>query len=164
MHFKVETLLHIMALVIPGCFMAVLDLKDAYLVVPIAGIHVKFLEFMWQGKTYMYVVLPFGLSSAPRKFTKLLKPILAMLRRQGIIIVMYIDDGWVKGSDYNECYQSVKSSLELLAKLGFIIHPEKSHPTPAQAVEILGFFVNSITMQITIPETKTMAALGDINY
>ena len=68
--------MHILSLVSPGCFMAVFDLKDAYLVVPIAGSYVK---FIWNGQVYMYVVLPFGLSSAPRKFMKLLKPILALL-------------------------------------------------------------------------------------
>ena len=96
-HFKMETLQHILTLVTPGCFMSIFDLQDAYLVVPIAGVHVRFLKFVWRNRVYVYVVVPFGLAEAPRKFTKLLKPVLSKLRRSGIILAIYIDDGWVKG-------------------------------------------------------------------
>ena len=151
--------MHILSLIMPFCFMAVFDLKDAYLVVLIAGQNVKFLKFTWNGKIYMYVVLPFGLSSAPRKFTKLLKPILAFLRHQGIIICMYIDDGWVKGDSYSDCFQAIKTAMSLFSKLGFILHQEKSHPTPSQIVRILGFVVNSFNMLVTLPTDKTDSAL-----
>ena len=73
--------MHIISLIMPGYFMAVFYLKDAYLVIPIAGSYMKFLKFIWNGQIYMYVVLPFGLSSASIKFMKLLKPILAQLQR-----------------------------------------------------------------------------------
>ena len=51
-HFQMETLLHILALITPGCYVAVFDLKDAYLVVPIAGVHVmgpcpNHIVFVW---------------------------------------------------------------------------------------------------------------------
>ena len=79
-HFKMETLSHILSHITPNCFMAVFDFVDAYLTISIAGVHVRFLKFKWRDKTYMYIVLPFGISSAPRKFTKVLKPILAFIR------------------------------------------------------------------------------------
>ena len=139
--------------------MAVFDLKDAYLVVSIAGVDVKFLKFTFQGKHYMYVVLPFGLSSAPRKFKKLLKPILSALRHQGIIITVYIDDGWTKGDTFQEYYQSVRTAMKLFSNMGFLLHPEKSVPMPHQEVAILGFNINSVTMQISISEGKTKVAL-----
>ena len=164
LHFKMETLMHILSLVTPFCFMAVLNLKDAYLVVPIHGHFVKFLKFTWQDKTYMYVVLPFGLSSAPHKFTKHLEPILAYLRRQGIIVCMYIDDGWVKGDSYSECFHSVKTAMTLCSCVGFIVHTEKSHPTPSQIVRILGFMVNSLTMLVTLPPDKTESALAECHH
>ena len=150
--------MHILSLVTPGCFMAVFDLKDAYLVIPIARSYVKFLKYIWNGQVYMYVVLPFGLLSAPRKLTKLLKPILAQLQIQGIIICMYIDDGWVKG---NTCYDSVCTALALYSKLGFIIHDKKSHPMPSQVVQILGFCVNSLTMLVTLPLDKEQTAIAE---
>ena len=37
----------------------------------------RFLRFIWGSKHYTFQGLPFGLSSAPRIFTKLLKPVAA---------------------------------------------------------------------------------------
>ena len=49
-----------------GDFMGKLDLKDAYLSVPIAKQHRKYLSFRWKGVNYKFKTLPFGLASAPR--------------------------------------------------------------------------------------------------
>ena len=54
----------------PGCFMASVDLKDAYYSVPIATEDRKYLKFEWQGSYFQYTCLPNGLACAPRLFTK----------------------------------------------------------------------------------------------
>ncbi len=77
-HFKMESI-NITKLVSKGCFMASLDLKDAYYSIPIKSPGRKFLCFKWQGQVYQFTCLPNGLSCAPRKFTKILKPALATL-------------------------------------------------------------------------------------
>ena len=50
-----------------------IDLKDAYFTVLIAPKNRKYLRFFWQGKSYQFCCLPFGLSPAPRIFTKIMK-------------------------------------------------------------------------------------------
>ena len=159
-HFKMETLHHILTLVTKNCYMSIFDLQDAYLVVAIAGFHVKFLKFEWQGKVYMYVVMPFGLAEAPRKFTKLLKPVLAKLRQAGIILAIYINDGWVKGQTYSRCLHNILVTVKLFAKLGFLLHKEKSALIPSQQVNILGFDVDSVAMLVTIGNEKTNKAIA----
>ena len=67
----------------PNRWMAVLDLKDAYYSVPIRTEDRKYLRFEYEGQLYEFVFLPDGPSSAPRIFTKLLKPALARLREDG---------------------------------------------------------------------------------
>lgn len=54
----------------PGKFMRNLVLKDAYFTVPLHSRSQKFNHFQFQGKIYQFNCLPFGLSSAPRIFTK----------------------------------------------------------------------------------------------
>jgi hypothetical protein len=39
-----------------------------------------------------YVSVPFGLSSVPWIFTKILKPVAALLREHGVRLTVYIDD------------------------------------------------------------------------
>ena len=158
-HFKMETLQHILSHITPGCFMSVFDLEDAYLTVGIAGIHVRFLKFKWRNQVYMYVVLPFGISSAPRKFTKLLKPILSFLRRQAIVILTYIDDGFTCAPTFHQCFQNICYIMQTFTYFGFLINLHKSAPFPSTQVRSLGFHINSLTMCVTLPPEKISHAI-----
>ena len=71
-------------LLTPNDFMAKIDLKDAYFTVPIWKGHQKFLRFLWKGTQWEFACLPFGIASTPRVFTKILKPVISLLRKQGI--------------------------------------------------------------------------------
>ena len=82
-HFKMDTIENVIKLMRPDCYMASFDLTKAYISVPIAQDFRCFLKFAWGDSLYQFKVLPFGLSSGPRTFTKILKPIYAHLRQQG---------------------------------------------------------------------------------
>ena len=51
------------ALMCKDCYLALVDLRDAYFTVPIAESHRKFLSFRWKDQLYQYTVLPNGLAS-----------------------------------------------------------------------------------------------------
>jgi len=65
-HFQMDTLKTVTRIIKPGCFMASVDIQDAYYTVPIHSDHQKYLKFMFNGTLYQYTCLPNGLSSAPR--------------------------------------------------------------------------------------------------
>ncbi|PFX18965.1 Gag-Pol polyprotein [Stylophora pistillata] len=94
-------------LVTKGCFMAMVDLKDAYYSVPIAPEYQKYLKFRFNGKLYQYTCLPIGLACAPRLFTKLLKPAYEHLRQKGMISSAYIDDSYLQGDTFEDCKKNV---------------------------------------------------------
>jgi hypothetical protein len=71
-----------------GDFMVKIDLKDAYFTVQVWQGHQKFLRFYWKESLFEFACLPFGLASAPRVFTKLMKPVVALLRQMGIRLVV----------------------------------------------------------------------------
>ena len=137
-----------------GCFMASVDLRDAYYTVPIHPESRKYLRFMWGGVLWQFKALPNGLSSAPRLFTKLLKPALASLRAQGHTVLAYLDDTLIVGNNKEATEKAVQATTDLLSKLGFIIHPEKSILKPAPEIEFLGFHLNTTKMEMTLPRTK----------
>jgi hypothetical protein len=56
--------------------MTSIDLKDAYYSIPVAAEDQKYLKFIWREKLYVFTSLPMGLTSSPRIFTKVLKPVL----------------------------------------------------------------------------------------
>jgi hypothetical protein len=64
-------------LVSKDSFLGSIDLRHAYLSVPIAEDDQTYLGLNWKGITYQYTCLPFGIAFAPRLFTKLLKPVYA---------------------------------------------------------------------------------------
>ena len=51
---------------------------------------------------FLFLVLPNGSSSGPRKFTKLTIPPTACLRIEGVIVEIYTDDITVTGETYEE--------------------------------------------------------------
>ena len=153
-HFKMDSLKTVTDLMTQGCFMASVDIKDAYYTVSIAAEHQKYLKFRWRDKLYQYTCLPNGLASASRIFTKLLKPVLSILRQKGYLSSSYIDDCYLKGATYGECHDNVKETVMLLGDLGFPIHNEKSVLMPSPVLTFLGFVLNSITMTVQLTESR----------
>lgn len=125
-HFKMDTFNTAIKLVKPGCFMASIDLKDAYYSIPVAKEDRKFLMFQRKETLYQFTCLPNGLSSAPRIFTKILKPVFAHLLSLGHICMSHIDDSLLIGYDYKSCENNIVDSVSLFSQLEFVAHPEKS--------------------------------------
>ena len=125
-HFKMENLNTVLNLVEQDCFMASIDLQDAYYSVNINTRYRKCLRFLWNGQLFQFTCLPNGLSSAPRWFTKLLKPVFANLRNQGYISVYFLDDTWLMGKTKDDCYLNVVATQKMLTDAGFLINVKKS--------------------------------------
>lgn len=153
-HFKMEDKNVALKLLTSNCFMALVDLKEAYHLVPIIPEDKKFLRFVFNGQLYQYTVVPFGLCSAPLLFTKLLKPIVASLRERGFVSVNYLDDFLLIGKNYDDCLLNVNITCKLLVSLGFIINREKSVLSPNKNCKFLGFNLNSEKMVVELPREK----------
>ena len=60
-HFKMDTLNTALGMVRKNCYMASIDLTDAYYSVPVATVGQKYLMFQFEGISYNLVCLPNGL-------------------------------------------------------------------------------------------------------
>lgn len=153
-HFKLEDWRTVIRLMLPGTKMATLDLEDAYLLVPIFEEHRKFLRFQWRRITYEFTALPFGLSTAPYIFTKILRPVVTYLRERGHQSIVYLDDFLFLGSSTNECQANIIASTNLLQSLGFVINYSKSRLNPSARCKYLGFIFDSDKQSISIPPSR----------
>lgn len=153
-HFKMEDYRTATRLLSPLCYMASIDLKDAYFLINMSEASRKYLQFKFEGQTWEFKCLPFGLSSGPYVFTKLLKPVVSLLRSQGFFIVNYLDDFLCLGNSYVDCTNCVTQTIKLLSSLGFIINNEKSKLLPSQCRKFLGFELNSVDMTLGLPIEK----------
>lgn len=153
-HFKMEDYRTARYLVSVGMYMAVLDQKDAYHVIPIYEGHQKYLKFRWKKSLYKFTCLPFGLNIAPYIFTKLMKPVFSFLRAKGFMSVVFLDDCMLLGENLESCQENVDQTCELFTKLGLQIHYEKSQLTPSHKVRFLGFVFDSENFLFYLPDDK----------
>ena len=97
--------------------------------------HRKYFAFSWdfgKGHTryFQLTVLPFGLSSAPFIFTKLLKPLETHWRSQGIPRAIFFDDGVGAGSSLEAAKINSSFVRADLSRYEFEINQEKSKWEP----------------------------------
>ena len=136
-HFKLEDLRSARDLMVQGCFMSTLDLKDAYYLISIAEASRKFLRFNFQGTLFEFNCLPFGLNVAPYVFTKLMKPAISCLRKRGIRSIIYLDDILLLGDSYEQCKLWSEETCSELKRLGFLINAKKSQLNPSRCCKFL---------------------------
>jgi len=134
--------------------MAKIDLKDAYFLVPIHPAHQKFLQFQWMGITYQFCCLPFGLSYAPRTFTKLMKPVVAFLRERGIKLIIYLDDLIIFCNNWEMLTHQLTLVQELFHSFRLTITYKKSQLIPTQELTFLGLMISTTSMTVSLPKEK----------
>ena len=134
-----------------GDYMIKTDLKVAYLMVPIWQNHQRYLWFLWRDSLLEFACLPFGLASAP---TKLLKPVLSILRQRGIRLIVHLDDILLMAPSVDQVLQHAASTINLLEGLGFTVNYQKSILVPSQLMEFLSSLVNSINLTLSLPRDK----------
>lgn len=105
-------------LIMKDCYMASVDLHHTYYSIKVAKEERKFLWFVWKNQIYEYTCLAKWVSSAPRLFTKLMKPVYAVLRQKGHINSGYIDDSLLVAETKQECEQNVHGTVSLMEDVG----------------------------------------------
>jgi hypothetical protein len=140
--FMNNSIVHLMISKLPIIFFKI-DLKDAYVVVPIHPESRRFLSFRHQGTVYRYSSLAFVLSVAPRIFSKLMRYAIEPLRKSGVRLVYYLDDLCLLSKTKSEAEKTSSMVVQHLEKLGFLINWSKSVLTPSNQQEFLGFEFNN---------------------
>lgn len=152
--FKMESTKMVCAMIRKKDFLTSIDLKDAFLHVPIAASHRHFLQFVWKNQVYQFKTLPFGLSLSPLVFTKVLRPLLRWARRRGIRITAYLDDLLIMARTEEQSRRNTQLVWDKLAELGFIVNKEKSSMEPTQKLDHLGFSFDTRNMTLSVPKNK----------
>ena len=137
--FKMDTSESIRASLRKGEWVTSIDLTDAYLHVPIHTQSQKYLRFHFQGVTYQFTSLPFGLATAPLIFTSIVKEVKLIALQSGIRLHKYLDDWLIRAPSKQTCTDQTQKLLKLVKDLGFIVDLKKSDLTPSQRFDFLGY-------------------------
>lgn len=141
--FVYENIDTVLDLVEPGDNFISCDLKNGFHHVSVRKEDRKYLGISWRGVYYQWCVLPFGLSSSPYFFCKILRPVIQYLREKGLKIVIYVDDILLIApvSDIDS-HKTVL--LQCLKDLGWFIKLEKCSLVPTTKINFIGYSIDSI--------------------
>ena len=109
-----------------------------YLHIPIHRGMQKYIAFTWGRRLFFFKVLPFGFTSAPYVFTRIMIFPLSLLRKQEVNVIAYLDDLIIWDQSPKNLQQKVGKTIETLTSLGFLIHREKCVLIPTQDLIWLG--------------------------
>ena len=145
----------LLAQVAGACYISKMDLRSAYLQIPIHPAHQPRTAIWFHNRLYMYTVMPFGLASAAQAFQRRMD---RALYDAGLhtIAFTYVDDLIVVTTtpDIKAHCLHVAAVLDCLAAINVKAHPEKSI-FGAKSVEYLG---HNVSAQGIYPlETKVRA-------
>lgn len=110
---------------------------------------------------FVFLFLPFGLSSAVHCITKLFKPINAFIHGRGIRRFIYFDDGRIFAETKRKIEEHLIVVYDVLDKSGWILEVQKSdgEEDASQSKEYLRFIIGTVSMTVHLVEGKKQRTL-----
>lgn len=122
----------------------------------------EYCGFEWRGQYYVYTVLPFGLKTAPRVFSKCVGLMVRHWRRAGVRMLAYLDD-WLFLTPKGVVAQRLADRIRTdCAKGGIAINEAKSQLVAVRRLKHLGFIVDFVRGSFEIPEDRWSRLHGDV--
>lgn len=149
-----ELLPEVFPLVRAGDWGFVTDCTKGYLHLPLHPSAQRFLCVRFDGVTYMFKALPFGLSSAVKAYTDLATVAYMPLRRQGCRFSFMIDDRIGLASTRQACWLDIFVTVRIVCALGFHLGLAKCVLWPCQHLKYLGMLLALDTLQCSVPGQK----------
>jgi hypothetical protein len=159
--FSYEQLKDIIAYAQQGDWLSLTDFKSGYhhfLVHPDVQ---PYLGLEFEGKFYRFRVLPFGLASACRSYTRVMLQSYLPLRNLGQRMSFLIDDAcFVFSSEAQAAYRTMVILL-LLTALGFCLSRAKCSTLPSHVGKFLGLLVDLLHLAFHVPRDKAEYILAE---
>jgi hypothetical protein len=104
-------------------FMSAYDLRSSYWQIPLSAESTQYTAFLFNGQSYTYQVLPFGLKTAVGSFSRAMDVILGPEVRE--FTINYIDDLLIVSQTFEEHLRHLELVLQRLQDAGMTVNLEK---------------------------------------
>ena len=157
--FSFSTIDNVISSVKKDCYMATIDLQDAYRSVPISPSDRKHFGLLWDfndgdGPTYLTDnFLCFGSRCSAFIFNRLTYAVSRYMNEKGYCCYNYLDDFIVIGASYDESCRGQNFLIPTLRNLGFYISWKKLS-SPTQHCRYLGIDIDSVDQKLLLPADK----------
>jgi len=155
--FHLPNIVKIKSFLKPNDYMISLDLKNAYLHIPMHPDTFKFLRFIYRERLMEMRVLPFGLSPAPRVFTIVGTWMIDYLRSKGLNGVSYIDDFLFSHNNALRLRRQSVFAINEFYELGWYVSLAKSDLEPSQVAQFIGVIFDTVRDRCFLPDKKVQA-------
>ena len=157
--FKMESLQTIWSALFPGNFTVSIDLTDAYFHVPIRPSSRKYLRILFGNQVFQFRALPFGLSTAPWIFTKVMAEVKAIVHLQGVELYLYLDDWLCQIQSFCQGVRESEYLVSLCSDLGLMVNFKKSELIPSQDFVFIGARFNLLLNRVSPKEENVLKLL-----
>lgn len=103
-----------------------------------------------EGFHFQFFCLPFGLSTSPRAFTKVLVVVIAWIRTKCVQIYHYLDDILVVATTRWQLMEHLEIVLYTLMEFGWLINQKKSALSPTQQLVYLGADIDMVSGSVAL--------------
>lgn len=131
-------------------FMWKADLSRAYRQLRADPLDAPLLGMKIKDEIYLDLCPPFGCRSSAAICQKMANALVYMMHKKGHYIMAYLDDFGTSYHSKEQAEVSFQAFRDLTSKLGLKLAEEKSVP-PTQAIDWLGYHINSREMSVSIP-------------
>ena len=85
-------------------------------------------------KLYIFLVLPFGLNSAPFLFTKIVRALIKYWRKRLMKITFFLDEGLSVAESFSKAIFDSQFAQDILQKSSFVVNCKKSVREPKEVM------------------------------
>ena len=145
-----------------GALLAKSDIKHAYRHVPAHPDNRLLLGMRWNGRLFCNSTMPFGLRSAPIIFSAVADTLEWIVKSRGASHVFHhVDDFVILGPPNSvKCGGDLGLLMQACTELGVLVAEDKTEG-PSTYLTILGIEVDSLAMELRLPQVK-MSRLVDV--
>ena len=128
------------------------DIESAYHHIEIAPRHRTLLGFRFGGVTYVYNVLPFGLTTSASVFCMFTAVTAQAVRASGLVsaLIVYVDDFGGSVGQHRDL-ERMDGIQHIIRSFGWVLAPAKLHIDMTCTLKLLGFTLDTQTMTIGVP-------------
>ena len=154
-YIKVDDIVEQVLALGKGAQLAKMDIESAFRTVPVHPNDCPLLGMKWKDQLYIDQTLPFGLRSAPKIFNSIADALKWIVKTRGAKLTYhYLDDFIVIGAPLSgECANSLEILLDACRELGILVAIHKC-TGPTMCLIFLGILIDTVKMEISLPEEK----------
>lgn len=135
----------------PSPFLAKLNIKHAYRLLPIKPSQYGLLCFQWEGKFFTDRCLPKGVRSSGQIFERFTTALHFLAERVGVQwLVHYLDNFLLMSNSYQSCVEAMNLFIGLCQELDIPLAVEQTLG-PLQCLKYQGYLIDSLNAEIRLP-------------